>query len=1271
MKKVTILCLASLAMSGSSLLAQAPSHPQYVPMWEQGDEFATLYEAWAPGRTLTKKDGGLNDEFFVSRVRPRTRFTERDTQVDQSLTEGRKVLWWVPIGTSQWNALPSYYFNSEVFSTWSYIDHWGNWTAPYLRLPAAFTDVAHKNGVSVSATSPVAFGAKVNYYGGEGKKYYAVIQGGTAKYLNYLRYYGIDGAGYNSEFSFDSYLNERMKDFLAQMGKDAQAQGFDLYSNVWYSLTGNSGDISGSWDVLYNRNSNWFHYKNGVVSTHFFLNYNWNQSYLTTSKQEAQKFGRSPYDVYAGINMQAGTLPRNGWELIKNNEVSIGIWGAHNANMIFENRGGVGGNILRQQQEYQLASEYIFTGGKHNPISHHALGSTLPGSSRSAANFAGISAFVTARSAMHGDLSQEPFVTYLNLGNGTYFNLEGEPKFAGEWYNLGMQDFMPTWRWWFSKTFMGRTEDAMPKKSLKAEFTWADAWFGGSCLEISGEEQGEQYLQLFKTKYALQQGDKLTIRYKLVSGKGDLDWANYATGEADEHSAEILRSDDIEYDTWKEKVVEISTGVRNLNMTGKTLGMIGLRFSNTTADFKIRIGEIALTRGEYKQPQTPKIKAHVVLENNYRGHDFKLIYSMGEPKTDGAVTYNDEVDTWYYKVYSQQEGEAVEFCTATTSWAAYVVGAKLNLSGEKKVRYGVSAVSLDGKKESEIAWTEYVDLKPSTIVDGITADRTTVNKGEKVIVTFEDERHDPATKWTAYLNGQEVASATATNQFEFTPTEIGGYDIVCLLANGQSVKKPSMISVVPVSAGTTPQILTLTANGKTDAEVANKFEVKPDTEVTMAFTSNKSKGAVSRALRIQDNTFKIPNIYQNLGIRLGNGGTDADGMTLSFWVRPMRTEYASGEDGVRFMDISKPSESWPMSEWCYFWVNYGTGWATNERPRQPIEGFVWTNMKTGYNNQAAREKFQDVEKLYKLEAGVWYHFTVSLAYDLSAKLYINGEKIGETQRPGSARSNTYRSGFDLNISRYAKFGYALDAFIDEVRVYGRVLSDEEVKGTMKHLDNPSGENGLRAYFDFENEPLASGDIRSAVGEHVTGHLTGLTWKGEGNQAWEKATVPPFGPSNGWVVGDTYPIETTASWSAKKAQISGTTNDDTSGSAKAQWSALGVYPVTLTLENAWGKDTKTFNVINVVKTPSSVEAVEMLDLTVYPNPFVEDVRLRFAEAGRYDVALYDLSGRLVSRSAVVAEAASFHTLHVDAPSGLYLMRVAREGKVITTVKLQKR
>ena len=56
---------------------------------------------------------------------------------------------------------------------------------------------------------------------------------------------------------------------------------------------------------------------------------------------------------------------------------------------------------------------------------------------------------------------------------------------------------------------------------MTAEFTWDDAWFGGSCMQISGATN-KAYLQLFKTKYAVKNNDKITVRYKVLSGSGSM-----------------------------------------------------------------------------------------------------------------------------------------------------------------------------------------------------------------------------------------------------------------------------------------------------------------------------------------------------------------------------------------------------------------------------------------------------------------------------------------------------------------------------------------------------------------------------------------------------------------------------------------------------------------------------------------------------------------------------------------------------------------------------
>ena len=58
--------------------------------------------------------------------------------------------------------------------------------------------------------------------------------------------------------------------------------------------------------------------------------------------------------------------------------------------------------------------------------------------------FNGVATKVVAQST----LNELPFVTYFSLGNGLCNYEKGEKFSDFQWYNLGMQDFMPTWRWW-------------------------------------------------------------------------------------------------------------------------------------------------------------------------------------------------------------------------------------------------------------------------------------------------------------------------------------------------------------------------------------------------------------------------------------------------------------------------------------------------------------------------------------------------------------------------------------------------------------------------------------------------------------------------------------------------------------------------------------------------------------------------------------------------------------------------------------------------------
>ena len=147
--------LVSLALSSLALQAQELKQ-DYIAWGTSSTEFGQTLTDWQPGQQVSE-----DDNFFISRVKPRQHFRNAATQVRSDITAAndKKLLAWIPVNSSDKNALPDGVFDSEVFSLWPYVTHWGTWTAPLGRVPGGFLDVAHKNGVTVSSVASIPYGA--------------------------------------------------------------------------------------------------------------------------------------------------------------------------------------------------------------------------------------------------------------------------------------------------------------------------------------------------------------------------------------------------------------------------------------------------------------------------------------------------------------------------------------------------------------------------------------------------------------------------------------------------------------------------------------------------------------------------------------------------------------------------------------------------------------------------------------------------------------------------------------------------------------------------------------------------------------------------------------------------------------------------------------------------------------------------------------------------------------------------------------------------------
>ena len=1261
-----LLFITALLGVGALACAQTPTHEHYVLYPEGGanDNFASKYRSWQPGQPF---DSNFSDdeEFFISRVKLKDRFTYAQTQVDPELDPARRFLWWVPMGQSQWNAVPTYFYNSEVFNMWSYVDHWGNWTAPVLRAPAAYLDVCHKNGVSTSVVAAIAWGAAVGDYSPEphGPNIKAMTDGGYEKLLRYLRYYGVDGVGYNSEFRTSAEIASAMQDLFAQAHLHADEYDVD-FSVAWYSLTSDGG-VLGGYNGLNSSNDDWFwNTRYGApVANYFFPNYNWANSELQTSESTANGFREgASWDVYMGMDMQGRDYAN--WTMLKDYDVSFGMWGAHNMNMLFESRGEAGSSGTTPQETYLKRSELFFTGGTQNPVNPPAISDHTYYSIGNAQAFHGISSFITARSVLQGDLAAEPFVTYFNLGNGMFFNVDGETTFDGEWYNVGIQDYLPTWRWWWTTDFMGRDEADVPESGLTATFTWDDAWFGGSCMRISGTTDGE-YLQLFKTKYPVESGDRLTIRYKVLGGNAGIDWAVATEEKMTETSGNIRNTDDpVLTGEWQEATIEIGTGMGNLRVADQTLALIGLKFTKAT-DLDLLIGEISLTREDAPTPQAPVLRTDVkgkdadgnvhtyedgaaIWDYNYQGVDVKVVWSMGEAPSDTPweTLYNEDVNAWYYKVYVQQQGAEPVMCTATTSWAAYVVGAPLT-DGESPVRVGVSAVSLDGKTESEITWSEYMELPEATIVGGIEVDKAVIKPGEEFTVRYADPNHPAADSWairpsSASDSDAPLISADGTTSVTGTLDEIGLYDVE-VTVGGVSETHRGLVQISGKEVGALPQIESVAVNGGTTDVAAVEGEA-----VTYSYVGRDADGTVSRGLALPSNGF---------GMDFAQFGFDESSpFTIAWWFRP--DELIMGTEGVTGLSIRNPKQDWPENNWGFMWQDI--------MPDSTIKVAIKALSGT------AESQFKDPE--FKYEPGRWYHICIVFDFDSSVgriySVYVNGKKLG-TKTADSLYPFGNGTGFYLIFGGYAANRTAFTGAIDEFQVYDIALDDEQAAKTMEHQDEIP--EGLVGYWDFETNPDAENYLHSTGENTDLKAYVMLSASGDGGEGDTDFSISPatFDAGAPFLPG-IYDVVTTPEWGVdiRNASLSGESVSPTGGSVEVSYSVASDYSATLTLRNSWGEDTMEFPMVVVSVGLDDVEGGA--DNTVYPNPFEEELYIAFAEAGAYTVNVYSLAGNLVSSQAVSAVGGDVINVRVNAAPGTYVVKVSdAAGDVVTTAKVIKK
>ena len=1307
--KRQLLFLSAAAFMTAGVSAQQLRGPEsetdtrepYV-VWPQSYSLDQYINDWVPGQPMTKtyasaraaKSGTWEDEeFFTSRVKLRPLISNTATQIDESLIGSRdkKLLFWVPCGVStgyfQTGALPNGVFDSEVFSTWSYVTHYGNWTSPYGWVPGGFADAAHKHGVLVSGVASIPWAASSGDWHTcmAGMANIATSDGGVEKVGKFLRYHGVDGLGYNSEFSSGGSFMPGLRTLHGGLVKYMKEKGQAGFENPWYGITTDAGSISYGEGLLSSYYQN-FGYSD-EPRTIFFTNYNWNSStYFSADKAAFEATKRDTRDLYMGMNMQGGCKSTTEWlahaEGGQAQDYSIGLWGEHSKNMLFPARVSAGGSDILKQQGYQKVLEQWFTNGKRNPAYRMEIDQS--GSLGVSDVFQGMSRFMNARSAYGWNLADEPFITYFSLGNGNCYRLNGDVAYSSEWYNIGMQDYTPTWRWWWSTKMLGKDEADIPANSMSAEFSWDDAWNGGSSLKISGSTAaGEtQYLHLFKTQFNVKNNDIITIRYKILKGNGDI---NFVYSKVGSETTEVTPDrtsihkvgKDFFYDEWN--VVEFKVASRgSAALSAGDWALLGLKFANAQ-DLEVLIGEMSIKRGTSNTPQMPEIRTAKILSDVVSGFDAKLIWSMPNSAAAGDPVYNIDVNTSYFELWAQVQGEEPQFMGATTSWAGLMFKIK-NPKHGNRVRLGVQAVSLDHKSKSGISWTsDYLTAPAHEVSEEVAIDKTCIKPGEEFRIWFVDELHENATLSLYNTKGEKVASNNgASRELVATLNEVGAYDLVANEGAATETRYSCYAQVSDFSVGRLPEIETLTFNGE-NAETADvTFGV--GTEFKAGYTGRSADGSGSRAIANDYKVFGCPVKELKLG--------ENKSFSVSYWVRP--TFYpATGQ--LNMFGIEDRTGTWPENNWGFFWSEVNS------------DGSVSAFTKRGNSANTAEYQY-DYASTTAIPVGAWTHVTIVFDYDSSnallMKLYLNGvyQVPTRTGMGGDNKSednvidgipvrgpnrSTMRDGMWMHI--YGGRGSAPgspNASLDDVIIWDGAVDETDIAKAMVGLDAENLPSNVKAYWDFEDEPqdnitetrLVNGKAATVVhnGRFMSkgqikdapfGVFDLLKSTLEG-QSVQTNVSPLYDAGCPYVKGTGFKVETKPSWSTRQATISNANGNDTEGEATVVYGAPGTKTLTLTLENSWGKDVKSYPEIDFTAIDGvAADAADGIEAyTINKTLFV-----KFAEEGNYEMNVYNMSGMLVGRDARAINAGE--VMHITiGQAGVYVIQIQKDGKEVRSLKV---
>lgn len=669
---------------------------------EQGRMYPTDAEFEAAGFAI-------ETEFSRSHVRIKPVIA--DTKLVSTVNAGRKLWANVPTGQGKDTAgFPSGEFHSDAFTGWNYTACHGAWNHGWFQVPGSWSSAAHKNGAQI--IGGLAFFDATGGQAGETSKWQSHMEkmvtkndDGSFKYLdamtNAMLYFGVDGVQYNMEagtcFSAYNSVQKDFREFYAQLRKKLASYDCNAFIGAYQP----SSSIS-STNAQYYLGS-----KEQGATFDLFLNYAssaFNHAMADNNYTYAEAVGHQDH-IWQGT--WYNNLSGRGWAEMVNKKINIVIWGEHSVSRMFEFVRG--NNSMELQENYQQLQDKFFSGGNRNPLKRPEMtnsnvfeisdASQVP---TQLASWGGIASMVPERSAIKQPL---PFNTYFSAGNGEFYFYKGK-KTNGAWYNMGQQDYVPTYRWLITPV----NDMTQTSEAVNVFLSYKDAYVGGNSLRIEnkGTSAASADIVLYRTELTVGDAVKATMAVKngvnaaaqsnlklIVRKKGETNWIEVPYGE-------------VSGKTWEAKTQNVAGLAK-----GDVVEYVGLRVEGMAANTGLYVGQINLddnTTVACAPIDAASLKTDVKAEfTNLM--TVRMIWSVNDagfncPAKDRGMVFNDEVNIDHFEVFYKfgANGSAKEV-GRTNTWHAMIPA--LDLTQSKEDLYvGVRAVSTDLKSASAVVWQQ-------------------------------------------------------------------------------------------------------------------------------------------------------------------------------------------------------------------------------------------------------------------------------------------------------------------------------------------------------------------------------------------------------------------------------------------------------------------------------------------------------------------------------------------------------------------------------------